>query len=202
MRWYPTDEVLEIVRRSPSPSDGWAALLKLSATRKRSALWRRLRTLPVDPDADAWHAAGWLGEQLAAPAVPRPVHGVYLGLDTLNMNGGAGSNVEIGLTARADTTGHDYDWVYRMQWYGTRHLVAGLVPMQAVYSEPEYERAHGFADYVLFLGYSGLVLRQACEHVRWRARAAVLWGFHDGDLFLLGRGGPRGFEVHCEPTGL
>jgi hypothetical protein len=44
-----------------------------------------------------------------------------------------------------------------------------------------------FADYVLFLGYAGLILRQALATAAPRTPFFAIWGFHDGDLFPLAR---------------
>jgi hypothetical protein len=66
--------------------------------------------------------------------------------------------------------------------------------MHVEYARPGWQRLFDAADYVLFLGYSGVVLAEAAAHVRWPRRTLVVWGFHDGDLFVLGRGERGGFE--------
>ncbi len=66
--------------------------------------------------------------------------------------------------------------------------------MKAVYSQKRWKRLHDLAEYTLFLGYSGLILAEALEDVGRDGPFLAAWGFHDGDLFTLGRGDGQGFE--------
>ena len=66
--------------------------------------------------------------------------------------------------------------------------------MHEEYARPEWARLFDAADYVLVLGYSSVVLAEAAAIVRWPRRSPLIWGFHDGDLFILGRGQRAGFE--------
>lgn len=193
MDQYPIREVLALVRSAPSAAAGWPRLRAVCARRWPSPLWARLGA-GVDPTGDVRAAAAWLDSQLAAGDAPSPVRGVYLGLDTLNMSGRGGTNVEIGATGAADPSRADIEWTYELEWYGRSHLIAGLKAMHREYSRSRWEELFSAADYVLFLGYSGLVLAEAAGAVRWEASALVVWGFHDGDLFRLGRAGGTGFK--------
>jgi hypothetical protein len=125
---------------------------------------------------------------------PIPLRGLYLGLDTSNMDDGAGENVEIGGTSRDGVEDADGDWLYSLEWYGTRHLIAGLLEMHAIYSHEDWKTHFAAADYVLFLGYSGLVLMEAAERVAWRDDTLLVWGFHDGDMFALARASAGGVQ--------
>jgi len=154
----------------------------------------------VDPASDATAAANWLRAQLRAARAARvAVHGLYLGLDTLNMDGPTGTNVEIGATGdvrpgQLSPAAENIEWVHRLEWYGERHLISGLRAMKSVYARDEWQTLYDTADYVLFLPYSGLVLADAAAKLRWPRRVVLVWGFHDGDLFRLGRGHRDGFE--------
>src|SRR6476646_11576269 len=94
MAWYPVPEILAIVQDAPDSATGWARLRALRDRHWPSPLWSELPE--VDPASDATAAANWLRAQLRAARAARvAVHGLYLGLDTLNMDG---PNVEIGAT--------------------------------------------------------------------------------------------------------
>ncbi|MDX2012330.1 MAG: LCCL domain-containing protein [Myxococcaceae bacterium] len=78
---------------------------------------------------------------------------------------------------------------------GRNHLIRGLKRLKRVYGRREWQEHHSMADYLLFLGYSGLVLRDAVRAQAWRGNTVVAWGFHDGDLFSLARADPTGVTV-------
>jgi hypothetical protein len=60
------------------------------------------------------------------------------------------------------------------------------------------------ADVMLCLGYTGLALRRAFEvtdpgTLLGNAKErAVAWGWHDGDLLVLGLVRPNGFSLHLD----
>lgn len=75
--------------------------------------------------------------------------------------------------------------------YGKSHVIRGLVDLHGAYTALD-EQLFSFADYVLFLGYSGLVLSSAVEQLTPAVRAGksgrlFAWGFHDGDIFPMTR---------------
>jgi hypothetical protein len=115
---------------------------------------------------------------------------VYLGLDTMNMREGDGHNVGIGGSPKADPWVTDLEWMYSNAWYGEDHLIRGLCEMHAVYSTQK--KLYSLADYVLFLGYSGIILSAAILKLDPGVRSGPMgrlyaWGFHDGDIFPLCR---------------
>jgi hypothetical protein len=178
------DEILAIVRDAKTPSTGFSRLIDHCSDVAPDPLWSRLPNIDIAGDVAA--AVQWLREQLRGRDAAT---GIYLGLDTLNMNGGRGANVEIGGSGEADPSKTDLEWMYRCSWYGDGHLIRGLLELHHVYAKDE-EDLFSFADYVLFLGYSGLVLASAVEGLDLPARAGTkgrlfAWGFHDGDIFPL-----------------
>ena len=89
---------------------------------------------------------------------------------------------------------------------GKPHLIRGLYELHSVYSGPAWRVrdeavAQGtyfaFADYALFLGYSGIILRHAFGHFPADRSLLAVWGFHDGDMFLLGRMKRGRFAALC-----
>ncbi|HKX39980.1 MAG TPA: hypothetical protein VJO99_02400 [Burkholderiaceae bacterium] len=187
----PIEELLAIVRNQPDPHQAWAQVLELCGTEQPSKLWASLPKVDLDRDAEA--ARAWLVGALANTQVPT---GVYLGLDTLNMEGGKGSNVEVGWIA-ADTSQGNADWAYGGLTYGEPFLIAGLLALHDVYSLPQWDDDFSFADYVLFLAYSGLVIREALNGFTIAAPMLFAWGFHDGDLFCLCRSEGNKIEMLC-----
>jgi len=187
------DKVLEIIRTQPDQQRAWTELLSLCRSSEPSDLWQVLPT--PDMERDISTATQWLSSQLAT--LPDAT-GIYLGLDTLNMDDGSGTNVEFGGTAACDVSQDQIDWVYGKLKYGDNHLIRGLFELQQVYSQPKWESAFSFADYILLLGYSGIILGQA--FIRFSTSRSLLpaWGFHDGDLFALGRKTPERFDFICK----
>ncbi|MFL6629075.1 MAG: hypothetical protein ACJ8G1_21715 [Vitreoscilla sp.] len=178
----PIDEMFRILRQVADAKAAWASQLKLLQRRFPSDLWSNLVEADIRRDSDA--AAAWLEASLERAQAPV---GVYLGLDTLNMDGGSGHNLEIGWTSNANVDGDDIGWVYEGLEYGPRHLLDGLVGMHSTYSLPQWEQQFSNADYMIFLGYSALILREALQKAAAPAPALIAWGFRDGDIFLLGR---------------
>lgn len=189
------DRVLEIVRtqKTANPAQAWAEVISLCQSSKPSDLWQ---ALPVpDMERDIVAATQWLSSQVAAQ--PDTV-GLYLGLDTLNMDDGNGMNLEFGGTSVCDVSQNQIDWVYEELTYGDTYLIRGLCDLHQVYSRPEWKAVFAFSDYILFLAYSGVILGQAFTRLSTDRSLLPVWGFHDGDLFALGRKTPAGFAFICE----
>ncbi len=182
----PLDRVfprlLAIVRENPEPVSQWSRMLEVFRSEVPAAPWARMPVPAIGKDVD--EAAAWLAAELKAQPAAK---GIYLGLDTLNMEGGRGKNVEFGGTAECDPTDDDESWLEDDLDHGDEHLIRGLVEMHAGYSSPEWEPWSEFCDYAVFLGYSGIVLGAAMARASGARDLLVAWGFHDGDLFLLGR---------------
>jgi hypothetical protein len=182
----PSDAVpaiLKLVRDGGDPPRSLDQLLDRCDKAKPSSAWKKMRGVDVGRDVD--EAKNWLKAELTRRA---STTGVYLGLDTLNMDDGAGHNVEIGGSSKADPEALDTEWAFENSWYGERHLIRGLHEMHGVYSASR--DLFSFADYALFLGYSGIVLAAAAEQLERKIRSGgmgrlYIWGFHDGDLFPL-----------------
>ncbi|MCU0697466.1 MAG: hypothetical protein MUC96_13145 [Myxococcaceae bacterium] len=192
MSSMPVSEVLELIRGAPNPEAGWRGLLAICRAAEPSALWA---TLPApDVAADVTSASSWLRAELARPQALNCT-GVYLGLDTLNMRFPWGSNVELGFSTRALAHDVELSWVFQRLTRGRNHLIRGLKRLKRVYGRREWQEHDAMADYLLFLGYSGLVLRDAVRAQAWRGNTVVAWGFHDGDLFSLARADPTGVTV-------
>lgn len=187
------NKILEIVRTEQDPQLAWVKVISLCRDGKPSGLWDVLPTPDIERDVVA--VSEWLSAQLSG--LPE-IKGIYLGLDTLNMDDGNGTNVEFGGSAACDSSQVEIEWVYGKLEYGDSHLIYGMLELQRIYSQPEWRSAFSFADYILFLGYSGIVLGQAFIRLPTNRSLLPAWGFHDGDLFALGRKTPERFEFICK----
>jgi hypothetical protein len=179
------DGILEIVRTLTAPETAWEALLALCEREKPSVTWAKLPRPAIDQDIAA--ATAWLSAQMAALATGRP--GIYLGLDTLNMEErgeqySPPKNVEIGFSSKGNPAQIDQKYIFTCDKYGADHLIASLRDMKRIYNRSDVS---GKADYWLFLGYSGIVLLSAFERVPPENDFIAVWGFHDGDMFFLCR---------------
>jgi hypothetical protein len=79
------------------------------------------------------------------------------------------------------------DWAFHCDTYGDSHLIKGLYSFFANFIGPDDDNKY-LAEYVIFLGYSGLVIREALLKASIESDFISCWGFHDGDLFLLMNG--------------
>lgn len=176
------DGTLRILRSRRKPDRKWISLLNLYQKHRKSALWRLLP--PPNFSKDIAAARKWLAKELGK--MPKST-GIYLGLDTLNMIGPGGFNVGISgvSTVKASTT--DTDWIFSQSKTGSAHRIAGLLSFRRIYSAPRWEDISEDADYLLPLGYSGLILGTALTELTDTKDRVIAWGFHDGDVFLLGR---------------
>ena len=194
---YPYAELLAVVQDAPNASAGWSKLLDLCGRHWPSPLWKQL--VGIEPHADVRAAVRWLQAEIAdwlqaqrpQEANSSDLAGFVFALDTLNMD--QGTNVSLASTVDTDIDPGDQgmSWLGCLDWDGSSHLIHGLKTMETIYGRQEWEELP--AEYVLFLVYSGLVLAEAATLVQWPSRTIVVWGFHDGDLFVLGQAGPKGF---------
>jgi hypothetical protein len=176
------DDTLALLKTSKTPEKKWEAFLKLCRKSNKSGVWDQLPEPKLVTDIAA--AQKWLDQELSKmPKAP----GIYLGLDTLNMSGPKGFNLGIGGSTKAEATAEDVNWTYECSKYGKPHLIGSLRGFNRVYTAARWEDVSSHADYLLPLGYSGLVLGAAIGNLADKKDRVFAWGFHDGDMFLLGR---------------
>lgn len=198
----PIDDTLAAIRRHETPDGAWNEILGICRRSAAAAPWDNLPAPDIKSDIIA--AEKWLLAELEDLG---SVTGIYLGLDTLNMRNGHGTNVELGGTTECDPLKDSIDWLGTKLQYGRDHLIRGLCEMHREFSSERWRirdetiaqgDAYSFADYILFLGYSGIVLGHAFKLLRVNRTILPVWGFHDGDLFLLGRKTPDSFTFLCK----
>jgi hypothetical protein len=177
------DQTLALVRGDTSASSDWKQLVDICRRVHPDCPWDDLPTPHVQSDLhDTWE---WLQKEVAEQ--PEAI-GLYLGLDTLNMDYGKGTNIEFGASSECDSSSDSPEWVWDVTLeHGSRHLIRGLVGFQSVYSQLDWKKAFDLCDYVFFLGYSGMILAEVLESFTIPRTLMPVWGFHDGDMFTLGR---------------
>ncbi len=188
----PIAQILDLLRADLAPELVWRRVLEACKLHLPSALWQTLPAVDIDGDAEA--IRDWLARSLEG--VSGPV-GLCLGLDTLNMRDGAGTNLELGWKRNCVVGSDDTGWAFEHLERGSRTLIVGLVALQAEYRQDRWKAQFGMADYALFLAYSGVVLAQALRHLARQDPLLAAWGFHDGDLFALCRRSAGTFEMIC-----
>jgi hypothetical protein len=176
------DDTLALLKTNKIPEKKWDAFLKLCRKNEKSGVWDQLPEPRLAKDIAATQK--WLDQELSK--MPKAT-GIYLGLDTLNMSGAKGFNLEIGGSTKAESSTREVNWIYECSKYGKRHLIGSLRAFNRVYMAARWEEISSHADYLLPLGYSGLVLGAAIENLTDKKDRVFAWGFHDGDMFLLGR---------------
>ena len=188
----PIAQILDLLRTELAPELAWRRVLEICKLHHASALWETLPAVDIDGDAEA--IRGWLATSLEGVAGPV---GLCLGLDTLNMRDGAGTNLELGWKRACAAGSDDIGWVFERLEHGSSTLIVGLVALQAEYRQDRWNELSGMADHVLSLAYSGVVLAQALRHLERQDPLLAAWGFHDGDLFALCRCSAGTFEMIC-----
>lgn len=178
----PIDETMQILK---TESDSQIAFQKVIAHCQKnfpSEIWKEYNELSMERDIN--EATNWL--QQAFTQFP-DTKGIYLGLDTLNMDDGNGTNVEIGLSSSCNPNEFSDDWMYSCQNYGDSHLIKGLNDVANTFTDTTTWTSDetSFAEYIVFIAYSGIVLKNALNNVETKNDFLTIWGFHDGDMFFL-----------------
>lgn len=178
----PIIEIMQVLR---TESDSDATFKKIVAFANKnlpSHIWQEYEGINIKRDVE--EASLWI--QDCFNQYPYST-GIYLGLDTLNMDEGAGTNVEIGLSKSCNPKILSDDWIYECENYGSSHLIKGLFEVSDSFNDKNKwsDDERSFAEYVVFLGYSGIVFKEAFNQIETKSDFLSMWGFHDGDMFFL-----------------
>lgn len=176
------DLILKEVERTSPPQKGFQNILDFAQKELPSAIWDTFRNTNFERDIQ--EAITWLKTCIQ---LSDNFTGIYFGLDTLNMNEGTGENVEIGLSSICNPAILEDSWLYESKVRGKSHLIRSLYEVEDSFSNEEKwnntERHE--AEYAIFLGYSGFILREALQNIDVKQDFLSMWGFHDGDIFYL-----------------
>ena len=184
-------DILKCVKSATTPLHAFEVLFDLRRGVDGANSIRPLT--PQQIQSDVTEAREWLSQQIP----DEHLTGVYLGIDTLNEDHGAGSNIEIGWTEVADPADLCIDWAFELTEYGHSHLIRGLHELHAQYVNTDKSvpfEGQQELDYLFFVGYGGVVLQEAIQHLYAYRSTLYTWGFHDGDIAILCRGSDLGLE--------
>ena len=178
----PIDQILSEIKNQPDPQLAFGNILAFAQDALPSNIWGTFSR--IDLQTDIAEATTWLQKTISQFPDSK---GIYLGLDTLNMDEGNGSNIEVGLSTECAPAELTDEWTYDCENYGEPHLLKGLYLVSDSFENEELwsDDERQFAEYVIFLGYSGIVLREALFNLETADDFISIWGFHDGDMFFL-----------------
>lgn len=178
----PFDKLLSELENQKDPDKAFSNIVGFGNDALPSKIWETFKDVKLEKDIQ--EATNWI--QSTIDEFPE-AKGIYLGLDTLNMDNGKGTNVEIGLSDDCDPHVFSDEWTYECENYGDSHLIGSLYSVSDSFSnEKKWSNDEtSFAEYLIFLGYSGVVLREALLKVKIKNDFISIWGFHDGDMFYL-----------------
>jgi hypothetical protein len=185
-------KTLDILRSHKDSEPAWAEIVALCRAAKKRMPWDSLPTPDIERDARA--ASQWLSAELQQQPNARCI---ALALDTLNMEDAAYNVQFVGTGAGEPDDGQVGLLFEEDATYGGQYLIPGLVELHQVYSQENWEEAFTLCDYVLFLGYAGIILTAALRQLPAGRNFLAALGFFDGDLFALGRKTPDGFTLIC-----
>ena len=182
MREIPIDKTLQILRKEPNSQDAFRKIISLGKDTLPSSIWDEFNNMDIARDVN--DAKNWLLNQLV---IFPNYNGIYLGLDTLNMEEGEGTNLELGLSNSCNPKIFDAEWSYECQFYGDSHLIKSLSDVSDSFANDSKwtSEEQSFTEYLIFLGYSGVILKEALLSLNLPNDYLSIWGFHDGDMFFL-----------------
>ncbi len=192
MEDIPFDEIFKIIKSTDDIESSWLELLALCNRIKPNDLWSSLDK--VKPQKDLGIAQKKFRKFIEADKLVFEQVGIYLGLDTLNMDGFSGFNVEVGFNKKANLKDKEIEWVWECDGDYYKFLIPSLKYMSKEYSKRKYSDINFFAEYVLFLGYSGLIFTHMLMSAPLESNWVAAWGYHDGDIGILCQDIGGGFE--------
>lgn len=177
----PIDETMLVLINERQPEKTFNKILDYCNERLPSMIWQEYAQMNLARDIE--NATNWL--QTWIDTFPGAT-GIYLGLDTLNMDEGDGTNIEIGLSETCNPGSINSEWIYDCENYGEGHLIRSLFEVKQSFNDEKWtDEERSFAEYMIFLGFSGVVLREALSKIKTSNNFSSVWGFHDGDMFPL-----------------
>ena len=184
MNWeeLPINEIRRELRIEENPKKAFHNIINFGRQKLQSNIWNEFENMNIERDIQ--DIQFWLKPNLYE--FP-DFSGIYFGLDTLNMEGGNGTNLEIGLSNSCDPKIFNDEWAFQCEKYGESHLIKGLFEVSDCFDNGEKwsNDERNFTEYIIFLSYSGVILREALNNIKIENDYISLWGFHDGDMFFL-----------------
>lgn len=189
--YMPLDEMLEIIARSEDPTDAFENILALGEEHFESEIWGEFMEMELEDDIDL--ATEWL--QKNYDRFPQST-GIWLGVETAHMDDIEGMNLEVGFSKTCNPADDATEWSYDCADFGEPLLLPGLYEVAYAFELQEFDQdEREYAEYLVCLGYTGLVLREALKKLKSNQDFMAIWGFVEGDAFGLLRKKGSQFEV-------
>ena len=180
------DEVRAIVQRHADAKVAFQELRKIITKHLPRRKWDRIR-FPILYETDVLEARKWIDDT----AIPYGPAAIAIALHPGGEHDGLGKNALL-MTTKASGIGLQTAWDTNWEGPSADHLIWGLFELHKSYSKFGLEYPASLAaDYVLYLGYSGLVLADAAERSSVR-NCDFVWGFGEERPFPLCRASASG----------
>lgn len=182
------EEMRAVVRTGGDENAAFDALRAIGQNHLPQRKWGKIRFPPLF-QTDVLEAVKWINDVVLQH---RPTN-VYLALDALNEQDGQGKNVATGMTRAVDPDAELRGWDPSWEGPSEHHLMWGLFELHQQYLAWDLRYpANVLADYILFMGYSGLVYAAAIERSQCNFDCRFVWGFGEDAPFPLVRVSPSG----------
>lgn len=199
MSFEPIEIACDVIRRTSSLADGIHELIA-AADRARFLTPAQLGLIAdIDFVADAEQFTEALLARFSSASL-KGVTGFYFGIDGLNIPHGKG--IEFGCSTRHEAGLREIQFAWKCEQY-LDDLPSSA--MKGIYSSEEPIETE--AEYLICFGYLGLALKQAFQPgsaglIQCPSdEIAIAFGFHDGDLALLGFVRPNDLNLLVQSGG-
>ena len=184
------DKVARVLSSSVGVDDGMSLLIDYCAEQEPWRGWNVLRKLEFD--SDQLNLKRWLDELLTQEPPPDYVKAFWFGLFNPVIHGKSTCGLYVAGTKTFDRKDEDFEWACNPAWFPDGRYAKSRI-LDAI-----YQRVNKATDpvssyqYVLCLGYAGLVLNQLATTLplsKWlvkKSARALAIGFDSGAGILLG----------------
>jgi len=174
------DFIDELVKISPSVSSGMTALLDYCEAKNSDFGWSKIKN--VDFASDTQSLSNWLEQVLSIEPPSNKIKSFWFGIYNPVTNGKPSCQLYISGSTKKSS---EPDWaVWAEDTYLPKHRYADSKVLSNIYSTLVENQALGNWEYILCLGYAGLVVKSI-----WRAVGLegfdVAVGFDEGDYIVL-----------------
>jgi hypothetical protein len=184
------DTVAAVLSSKVDVDDGMSLLIDYCAEQEPWRGWNVLRKLEFD--SDQLNLKRWLDELLTQEPPPDYVKAFWFGLFNLVIHGKSTCGLYAAGTKTFDRKDEDFEWACNPVWFPDGRYAKSRI-LDAIYQRVNKAKdAVSSYQYVLCLGYAGLVLNQLATTLplsKWlgeKSSRALAIGFDAGTGILLG----------------
>lgn len=177
MRFEYVDKLFRLLKEKIEAKDQWCGALDLLSEILPVELLNAVAQIDIKKDFK--DARSWVNDNLKNKP---DTNGVYIGIDTANIQAPVSKCLEMGLSSRAILSEPD-EWLYDDSMYHVSDIE--LKEMQAlhrIYAESEWDSVFDDSDLLLPFVYSGALLLDVFKVVKVKQKTIVYWGHVSGEL--------------------